>query len=203
MMILDVGCGGGGLLRSLEDYDKLFGLESSFLGATITAKRTKAQVVRGTAQDLPFREASFDVLTSLDVIEHLDDNKALKEFYRILANKGIIILTVPAFNFLWSPRDVLLGHKRRYTINKLRALLDQVGFKTIKCSYANSFYFPALLAYALFKKFFGSTVKPKTTLMSFPYWLARLFSWILKLEENILIFTNIPIGTSIVCIAKK
>ena len=201
-MVLDVGCGGGELLNSLKGYGRLFGLEPSSAGAT--RSQARAKVVRGRAQQLPFREGLFNILTCLDVIEHLDDDaKALENFHQILNEKGVMILTVPAFKFLWSPRDILLGHKRRYTATGLKQLLEKCGFKIIRCSYINSFYFPGLLLYSLCKKLSGSSSKPRTDILLVPKWIEGLFSFILKVEENILLHTDIPIGTSILCLVKK
>lgn len=202
--IIDVGCGGGGFLRSLKGFGKLFGLEYSASGSIYASEKSDARIVRGSAVALPFRDNSFDALISLDVIEHLDgEEEALKDFSRVLDKDGIIILTVPAFNLLWSPRDVMLEHKRRYTVKRLRALLEKAGFKVIRCSYTNAFYFPGLLAYSLIKRLFKGDTKPKTAILSLPSWLSTVFSGLLKLEEYILTYTNIPIGTSIICVARK
>lgn len=204
MMVLDVGCGGGELLSSLRGYGKLFGLEPSIQGATQSRTKTKAKIIRGKAEELPFKEGLFDILISLDVIEHLnDDNRVLRNFHHILNNQGIVALTVPAFKFLWSPRDILLEHKRRYTAAGLKLQLEKCGFKIIRCSYINSFYFPGLFLYNFFKKLPGFSNKPKTDILLLPRWIDRLFCSILKIEENILVHTDIPIGTSILCIAKK
>lgn len=202
--IIDVGCGGGGFLVSLKGQGKIFGLEHSALGAASAAEKTGGRIVRGDAVGLPFRGNSFDVLTSMDVIEHIDnDGKALSDFYRVLSPEGIIILTVPALNSLWSPRDILLGHKRRYTVNNLRRLLEETGFTVMKCSYTNIFYFPGLLLYALLKRGLKQEAPPRTAILSLPSWISILFDRLLKVEENILMFTNLPIGTSILCVARK
>lgn len=201
--IIDVGCGGGGLLGSLKGHGSILGLEHSALGAASAAEKTGGRIVRGDAENLPFKDGCFDVLTSLDVIEHLDDVNALRDFYRVLSSGGIIILTVPALNSLWSPRDLLLGHKRRYTVKKMRQLLEKTGFKVMKCSYTNSFYFPGLLIYGLLKRLFKQKATPRTAIMSLPSWISILFDWILKAEENILMYANLPIGTSILCVARK
>lgn len=204
MMVLDVGCGGGELLSSLKGYGKLFGLEPSVLGVTQSQAKTTARVVKGKAEKLPFKEGLFDILTSLDVIEHLnDDSQALRNFYRVISNQGMVILTVPAFKFLWSPRDILLEHKRRYTVAGLKLLLEKTGFEIIRCSYINSFYFPGLLLYSLSKKLSRCNRRPKTDILLVPRWIDRLFSFILRVEENILLHIDIPIGTSILCMAKK
>lgn len=203
-MVLDVGCGGGALLSSLQGCRKLFGLEPSIQGAIQSAAKTRARIVRGNAEDLPFKKGHFDILTSLDTIEHVDDDsKALRNFHHVLNDKGIVVLTVPAFKFLWSPRDVLLGHKRRYTAAGLKLLLKKVGFKIIKCSYINSFYFPGLFLYSLSKRIVRPYSKPKTDILLLPGWIAALFSFILKVEESILLHMNIPLGTAVLCIAKK
>lgn len=201
--IIDVGCGGGGLLGSLKGHGNIFGLEHSAFGAAFAAGKNGGRIVRGDAENLPLKDGCFDVLTSLDVIEHLDDVNALRDFYRVLSSGGIIILTVPALNSLWSPRDLLLGHKRRYTVKKMRQLLEKTGFKVMKCSYTNSFYFPGLLIYGLLKRLFKQKAPPRTAITSLPSCISILFDWILKVEENILMYTNLPIGTSIICIARK
>lgn len=199
-----MGCGGGGFLSSLKGHGALFGLEQSALGAAYATAKIGAKIVRGDAGALPFKGGNFDVLTSLDVVEHLDDDgKALRGFYRVLTAKGIMILTMPALSFLWSSRDVLLGHKKRYTVKELKLLLEKNGFKVIRCSYMNSFYFPALLFYSLFTRVVGRKARPKTLFSAIPGWLAAVFSWILRLEEDILMNTNLPIGTSIFCVAEK
>lgn len=202
--IIDVGCGGGGLLKSLQGCGKLVGLEYSDYGARCAAGKSGAKVVRGSAELLPFKDSSFDVLTSLDVIEHLDDDaKALEGFHRILCTEGVLILTVPAFNLLWSQRDVMLGHKRRYKLKELRSLLEKTGFKEIRCSYTNVFYFPALLIYGLIKRFSKRENRPSSGVISIPSCISSISGWILKVEETILMRTDLPIGTSILCIAKK
>lgn len=202
--IIDVGCGGGGLLNSLKDYGRLFALEPSPLGAAKTLAKTNAKTIRGDAEHVPLKNESFDVLTCLDVIEHLqDDKRACEELNRVLSKGGILFLTVPALNIFWSSRDELLGHRMRYTTKGIRNLLKAAGFRVIRCTYTNSFYSPGLLALALYEKMFGRKIKPKTAILSIPHGLAKLFSWILKVEENILMHIDLPIGTSILCVAKK
>lgn len=204
--LIDVGCGGGGFLKSLAGYDNLFGVESSSSAAIHALKKSSAKIVQGDAAGLPFKDRRFDILTSLDVIEHLEsDGDALKEYHRILTDGGVVILTVPAFEFLWSPRDIILAHKRRYTIRRIKRLLTKAGFKVMKCSYTNLFYFPGLFIYSLFstiikrKRDLGKTI----FVLTLPEWLSTFFNWILKVEEFILMHGSLPIGTSIICIAKK
>lgn len=204
--LIDVGCGGGGFLKSLAGYGKLFGVESSSSAAIHALGKSSAKIIRGDATDLPFKDSRFDILTSLDVIEHLDsDGDALKEYHRILTDDGIVILTVPAFEFLWSPRDTVLAHKRRYTARGLKRLLTKAGFKVMKCSYTNLFYFPGLLIYSLFSTAFKRKRNLEKTMfvLALPKWVSTFFSWILKIEELIVMHVGMPIGTSIICVAKK
>lgn len=204
--LLDVGCGGGGFLASLGGYFSLFGLEYSFNGAVTTSLRTNAKVVRGAAENLPFKDGSFGVITSLDVLEHLEDeSKALRSFHRVLDKRGLLLLTVPAFNILWSPRDLILNHKRRYTLVSLRRVLEKAGFEVVRCTYTDSFYFPGLLLYGLICRFFKQTAVSKNTIfvLSLPAWLGTLFEWFLRIERKLLKYINIPLGVSIICVARK
>lgn len=138
----------------------------------------------------------------LDVLEHTDDKKTLIEIRRILKKGGIIILTVPAFPWLWSKWDEVLHHKKRYTINSLKETLVANNFNLIKMTYLYSFLILPLLAIRKIKQniskdFYESDFRLSNPLFNFL--LNNLSRFEFLLAENF----YIPFGTSILAVAKK
>jgi len=136
---LDVGCGTGSFLPILECYaDRVIGLDP--LGAD------DARIVAGVAERLPFEAASFDLAIALDVLEHADDRAAVSELARVVRPGGWVVITVPAFPALWSGRDELAGHRRRYRRAELVRLVESRGFGAQETAYYQFFLFPLVLA---------------------------------------------------------
>ncbi|NIV31845.1 MAG: methyltransferase domain-containing protein, partial [Anaerolineae bacterium] len=95
-------------------------------------------VREGAAEDLPLEDGSFDLVFLLDTVEHCDDDDAvLRECYRVCAPGGHLVITVPAFMWLWSHNDVLNAHKRRYTTKELGEKLTPLGFQIQRMTYNN------------------------------------------------------------------
>src|SRR3989344_4554281 len=117
--ILDVGCGTGKNLENLNKLGKTWGIDNSKEAIEFCKKRGLVNLKLAEAENTKLPLSYFNLITLLDVLEHTDDNKTLAEMHRILDRKGIIIITVPAFNWLWSNWDVVLHHKRRYTKKSL------------------------------------------------------------------------------------
>jgi ubiquinone/menaquinone biosynthesis C-methylase UbiE len=105
-------------------------------------------VRQGAAETLPYESESFDLVTGLDVVEHLDDDVAgLREMRRVLRPGGRMLLFVPAFMFLWGVQDDVSHHRQRYTLAELKQKLRQADLQIMRASYANiSFFGPILLA---------------------------------------------------------
>jgi len=107
-------------------------------------------LVRGAAERAPLRSARFDLVLALDVLEHLDDDApAIAEAARLLAPGGTLVVSVPAWPFLWSEHDEALGHKRRYRRANLRRGLAAAGLRVERVTYFNTLLFPVALAYRL------------------------------------------------------
>ena len=118
--ILDVGCGTGANLKMLAHYGKAEGIDISQQAIDFCGERGLQSVKLGAAEDLPYEDDSFDLVTSLDVVEHLDDDVAgLREMRRVLRPDGRVLLFVPAFMFLWGVQDDVSNHRRRYTLPSL------------------------------------------------------------------------------------
>jgi SAM-dependent methyltransferase len=129
---LDIGCGGGGNTAVLSDLGwSVTGLEYSVAGAGIAASRG-LDVVRADATRLPFADASFDLVMSTDVWEHIEDDGAVaSETARVLRPGGRALVAVPCSMKLWSGHDVALGHFRRYERDELSAVVTGAGLDVV------------------------------------------------------------------------
>ncbi len=114
--ILDAGCGSGRNMVELARRGQVTGVEISPTSVEVARARHVGEVVEGSVMEMPFAEHSFDLAVCLDVIEHLpDDQGALRELRRVLAPGGALLVTVPAYQWLWSGHDKINQHCRRYS----------------------------------------------------------------------------------------
>lgn len=200
--ILDIGCGGGALLKDFSLYGQVFGVDISAQACAFSRKKIE-RLALADARSLPFKDSSFNVVLAADVIEHIDEESlVLKEILRVCSCPGLCILTVPAYNCLWGKRDLLLGHKRRYVIEELRRMLEKSGFEIVSSGYTRALLFPPLFftnkIWSLFK---GQPIK--TDIVSLPWLLNKLLIYLFTLESRVLLRLPAPIGTSIICVARK
>jgi SAM-dependent methyltransferase len=134
-----VGCGTGSFLPVLAARaDRVVGIDP-------LAKETEA-TRRATAERLPFPDATFGLAVCLDVLEHVDDEAALTELARVVRPGGLLIVTVPAFSWLWSARDDAAAHRRRYGRAQLTQVLEAAGFDVAEIAYYQFFLFPLVVA---------------------------------------------------------
>ncbi|MGH9963022.1 MAG: class I SAM-dependent methyltransferase, partial [Pyrinomonadaceae bacterium] len=138
--ILDVGCGTGGNLRLLSEFGQVVGVEHDQNAASIARERNAAAVTEGSLPNaMPFASGQFDLIIALDVIEHIDDDVgSLATLNELLAPAGYLLLTVPAFPFLWSIHDEEHHHKRRYVAPTLRGVVERAGFELRHLTYYNT-----------------------------------------------------------------
>jgi len=204
--ILDIGCGTGIILKILQDLGSAYGMEISFRAIELLKKRNISRVVCGDAnQKLPFRDDTFSTITCLDVLEHLDnDLNFIKEIGRICETGGLLLVTVPAFNIFWSPHDVALHHKRRYTHRKMLQIISGSNFEVIKVSYYNSILSIPILVVRKFKSIFLEKNEMKSDLdMVFPSIINAFFKFLFCMEIWCLKFFYLPFGVSLVLILQK
>lgn len=200
--ILDIGCGAGKNVEIFSQFGKSFGIDSSPEAIKYCKKRGLKLVHLASSEQTNFSQNSFDLVTLLDVLEHTDERKTLTEIHRILKPRGYLLITVPAFQWLWSRWDEVLHHKRRYTSQDLKEKLENHGFKIKRISYVYSFLvIPVILIRTL-----KSHINKKEYSSDFEITSPLLNSWLLKLsrvERQLMFLFPIPFGTSVVCLAQK
>jgi len=145
--ILDIGPGSGVNLPVLAPRGRVTVLDAD-AGSLHACRALGARaLVRADAVRPPFAGGAFDLLCALDVLEHLrDDALALRAWRRVLAAGGALLLSVPAFPFLWGRQDVLSHHVRRYRRRPLLALVRAAGFEVVHATYFNTLLFPPIAA---------------------------------------------------------
>jgi SAM-dependent methyltransferase len=140
--ILDAGCGTGRNLVEFGALGEAEGVDFSDDAVAFCHQRGLHGVRKARVEQLPFPDRRFDLILATDVIEHLDDDRlALTELRRVAALGARLIVTVPAYNWLWSPHDESHHHRRRYTLRQLRGRVAATGWEPL----AGSYYFTALL----------------------------------------------------------
>jgi ubiquinone/menaquinone biosynthesis C-methylase UbiE len=200
--ILDAGCGTGGTTLLLKEFGLVHAIDYSLNALHFCKQRGVYNLVNCTLLDLPFAQESFDIITILDSLEHIkDDVGTLKQLSFVLKKGGILIITVPAFQFLWSNHDVALSHFKRYTHNDLLEVLAKVGLQSVRITYFMSVLFPMITIYKVLSKY--KNTEPKADLPQLPTIINKILQNVLSYECRLLTRMNLPFGSSLLCISKK
>jgi len=202
--ILDAGCGNGDNLSLLSTFGDLVAFEKNEYALKTAKSKKIGEIYKAELPDkLPNTvKTNFDLIVLLDVLEHIDDDsKSLTTVRKLMNNKGIILITVPAFQWLWSEHDVIHHHKRRYSKSKLREKLDSSGFRIKYISYFNTLLFPFALVERIGQKIFSPS---NPEILELPnnkinFLLEKIFS----LEAIFMNKISLPFGLSLVAIAEK
>lgn len=144
---LDAGSGTGGLLARASSESRFrlaAGIEISLEGLALSRRRGLRALLRGSASRLPFPDATFDAITSIDVLCHrsVEPDAALAEVARCLAPGGVLILQVPAYQWLYSGHDRAVWSERRFGRSEVRRMVAAAGLTPRVCAYRNSLLFP-------------------------------------------------------------
>jgi SAM-dependent methyltransferase len=199
--ILDVGCGTGGMSAAYAAAGPSVGVDTAPEAAEFCTRRGLPMLLASGAA-LPIRDASFDVVSALDVIEHIDDDAAvLGEMHRVCRPGGLLLLTVPAFSFLWSKHDDLNHHRRRYIRRQLGGCLAQAGFEPLRLSYYNALLLPAAVLRKFVLRFDNNGAA--CHLERVPEPVNGLFRRILTLERPLIAHMELPLGASLICAARR
>jgi ubiquinone/menaquinone biosynthesis C-methylase UbiE len=203
-VFLDVGCGTGLNCAVLSKFGKVFGADSSPQALAFGDSRHIENLVLSKAEDLQFPDEMFDVLTAMDVLEHTDnDLTALKEMWRVTKPGGTLIVTVPAYGFLWSEHDEALQHRRRYSAHELRNKLTNAGFVVQRSTYFITTMFFPIFFMRIWQNLTKTSLEAKTSHVIFPKWLNSLLVGILDIERVYLRWSNLPFGVTILAVARK
>ena len=201
--ILDAGSGTGGLLANLRSEGWKVGIEAS--PDAVRLARTRGNgLVRGSVSALPFPDGSFDAVVSIDVLCHsgVEERQAVDEAARVLRPGGLLLVQVPAFDFLRGGHDAAVWTKRRYRRGEVARLLSEAGLAVRHAAYRNALLFPAAAVLRLLRRrrpaareAARSDVRPVSRVVN------AVLSGVLALERRVR--RGFPFGLSVFCVAEK
>ena len=205
LRVLDAGCGTGGFLaklgRSLPGLERI-GMDFEPVAAELASARAQVPVAVASINQLPFASASLGAVFSADVLCHrsVDQDQALADLHRCLAPGGVLVLNLPAYDWMFSAHDRAVHTARRYTRGRLEALLRAAGFTEVRTSYWNSLLFPLMVLRRKLMKTEGAA----SDVMPFPAPIEFLFRSVMRIE-NFLLRCGIalPFGGSVLAVAIK
>ena len=208
--ILDAGSGTGGNLAMLSAFGHVSAMELDEAARELANRRGIVKVQAGELPDrIPFGEMKFDLVVLFDVLEHIEqDFSALTAIHKQLVPGGKLLLTVPAFEFLWSMHDTMHHHKRRYGLAPLTRQLERAGYRVTFASYINFWLFPLIAAVRMIDRISGGRLigkKPDSNAeLSVPHpsvneFLEKIFAS----ESHLIRKLRLPFGVSIIMLAEK
>lgn len=199
---LDVGCGTGAMLQILGQSYQAHGLDVSQEALDYCRSRGLDAVTLGSAESLPYAENSFDLVVTLDTLEHVEDHvAAAREIARVLRPGAVVVVNVPAFRWLWGPHDVALHHHRRYTSREAEQLLSEAGLEVVFRSYSVFALFPLVAVRRWLERRWKGPAEVRLPAVSDP--VNRLLIGLMEAEGALLERLPLPWGSSVVLVARK
>lgn len=194
--ILDAGCGTGGHLGRYARIGQVTGVDPSSEAVAFCRERGFGSVERAGLESLPFDDGSFDLIAATDVLEHVaEERRALDELRRVAAPGAALLLTVPAYEWLWTSEDENLQHKRRYTRRRLVGAVERSGWEPRIATYFNTLLLPPIaLARRLPPRREGASSDIERT----PPWLDKPLSLPMRFEARLIrAGVRLPAGVSV------
>jgi SAM-dependent methyltransferase len=204
--ILDAGCGTGGNAAHLRSYGRVTAFDFAEEALRFARHRQGLRLVRASVEHVPFRDQSFDLVLSHDVLCHLgvaSDAAAVREFARVLRPGGLLFLQLPAFDRLRSHHDAAVYTKHRYTARELRGLLRDAGLRVRRVTYANALLFPAAALWRALHKLGDPAAAESSDVKPVPGPVNQLLRAALSLEAPLIRRGNLPFGLSVIGVAEK
>jgi SAM-dependent methyltransferase len=208
--ILDVGCGTGTMLGHLARFGHAQGVDADAEAIRFCRERGLDEVRHVAPGPLPFADASFDLVTALDVVEHIDDDAAaVAEMARVLRPGGLALTTVPAFPSLWGRQDEIAHHKRRYRAAGLRALVAGAGLEVEHLTHFNTLLFGPIAAVRVARRTTRWGRAPGSGELRSDFELTRpgplnaLLARVFAAEAPLVARGRLPFGVSLLALGRK
>jgi SAM-dependent methyltransferase len=202
--VLDVGTSTGTNLRMCRalGFDHVTGVDVSEAALAYAVGKGLGPVSRADVRALPARANSFDLVLATDVIEHVDDDRAaVQELARVVGEHGVVLITVPAFQVLWSRHDEVTHHKRRYRKSAVIDLIAASGLELEECYYFNFLLFIPILAVRKLLALFRVKHRGDTALnIGF---VNPILLWVFRRDVDLAPRIRPPFGVSLLALARK
>lgn len=202
LKILDVGSGTGGMTQYLAQWGEVIGAEKSAIAVNLASSRP-VTLVHSDANNLPFINESFDLVTAFDLLYHKDvsSEKVLSEARRVLKSGGRVLIMDCALPILWSRHDEIMHAKKRFRKVEIDALVIGSGFRILRSSHVFFTTLPFLVLSRVFDGF--NKEKKGVSIKPLPFFIDKLFICLIFLEGLLLRVFDMPIGSSVIVFAEK
>lgn len=204
--LLDLGCGPGNMLDFLGPFGEIYGSDYSADALRFCQQRRYERLFRADFHRLPVKADAFDLVTCIDVLEHLEhDERAMVELQRVLRPGGLLVATVPAYMSLWGDHDELYGHYRRYRAGEFRSRLAAAGFEVLKVSYFEPLFFVPLYLYRKWKRLAPRPggIEARDDFVKLPDLVNTALTHLIAGERFLLRVLDIPFGVTLLAVARK
>ncbi len=207
--LLDAGCGTGGMLDFLQNRTcelEVTGIDAADQAVRHCHQRGLHTVQLGSVEALPFADADFDAVLSLDVLYHarVSEKRALEQMARVLRPDGLLVLNLPAFSVLRGAHDLAVHGERRYAARQVRALLERSCFAVESIHYWNAWLFLPLLVWrSLSRLKTEHAAVAVSDLELTPAWMNRLLGGMGRVDAGLCREFRLPFGTSVFAVARK
>lgn len=206
LKLLDAGCGTGGTTVDLRRFGEVVGIDLAWEALEPARGRGLNQLARGSIESLPFASASFDVVTSFEVVYHLgvaNDLSAFQEVRRVLKRDGMLLLRVPGHDWLRGEHDRLVHTRHRYTPDEVAGKLEAAGFSIEQVTWANALLFPPAVAKRLLERFGGESEDAEPDLWQPPAAINAVLESAIAVEALALPRgVPLPFGLSVLAVAR-